>query len=204
MLKANSELKSKLNEEQLNALNEVFKDIDVVLEPQDNFIPKSRFDEVNTQNKELKSNNEKLATDLDAAVKGSKGAEELKETIAKLQEENKATQEKYEADIRTRERDYLINDALKDARVRNPRAAKALLNIDDVKVVDGQLNGFDNQLKTLKESDAYLFESENPNPDPDPQPRRDKFGKEIGGEGSGTEETAETIAEKYGFGKKEN
>lgn len=197
MLKANSELKSKLNEEQLNALNEVFKDVDVVLEPQENFIPKSRFDEVNTQNKELKANNEKLASDLDAAVSDSKDAEELKATIAKLQEENKAVQEKYETDIKARERDYLINDALREAGARNPRAAKALLNMDNVNIVDGKLNGFEDQLKTLKESDAYLFEAKDPNPNP--QPKLDKFGREIKNDGlNGGDMDAEAIATKYG------
>jgi outer membrane murein-binding lipoprotein Lpp len=203
MFKPNAELKNKLNEEQLKALNELFKDVDVVLEPQDNFIPKARFDEVSTQNKELKTNNEKLSTDLETAMSGSKDAEELKATIAKLQEENKATQEKYESDIKMRERDYLISDALRDAGARNPKAARALLNIDELKVVDGKLNGFDEQLKTLKESDAYLFEIDNNNQDP--QPRLDKFGKEIKGDNlNAGDMDAEAIASKYGFGKKEN
>jgi hypothetical protein len=203
MFKPNAELKNKLNEEQLKALNELFKDVDVVLEPQDNFIPKARFDEVSTQNKELKTNNEKLSTDLETAMSSSKDAEELKATIAKLQEENKATQEKYESDIKMRERDYLISDALRDAGARNPKAARALLNIDELKVVDGKLNGFDDQLKTLKESDAYLFEIDNNNQDP--QPRLDKFGKEIKGDNlNAGDMDAEAIASKYGFGKKEN
>jgi hypothetical protein len=202
MFKPNAELKSKLNEEQLNALNEVFKDVDVVLEPQENFIPRSRFNDVSEQNKELKANNEKLASDLDAAVSGSKDADELKATIAKLQEENKAVQEKYEADIKTRERDYLINDALREAGARNPRAAKALLNMDNVNIVDGKLNGFEEQLKTLKESDAYLFESKKQ--DPNPQQKFDKFGREIKGDGFNVGDMdAEAIAAKYGFEKKE-
>jgi hypothetical protein len=77
------------------------------------------------------------------------------------------------------------------------------LNIDELKVVDGKLNGFDDQLKTLKESDAYLFEIDNNNQDP--QPRLDKFGKEIKGDNlNAGDMDAEAIASKYGFGKKEN
>ena len=199
MFKPNAELKSKLNEEQLKTLNELFKDVDVVLEPQDNFIPKSRFDEVLTQNKELKSNNEKLSTDLEQAVKGTKNAEELKATIEKLQEENKAVQEKYEADIQARERDYLIADALRSAGARNPRAAKALLDLENVKIVDGKLDGFEKQLETLKESDSYLFESNND----DHQNKLDKFGNAIDPNNSTVGDEAEALAAKYGFGKKE-
>lgn len=183
MLKANAELKSKLNEEQLNALNEVFKDVDVVLEPQENFIPKTRFDEVNTQLKEVKTTNEKLSSDLDNAVKDSKSTEELKATIQKLQDDNKATQEKYEGEIQQRERDYLINDALREAGARNPKAAKALLDIENVKIIDGKLDGLDKQLEDLRKSDEYLFSVKQPSKDEGDKPKLDKFGNPINSSG---------------------
>ncbi len=202
MLTVNEELKKLLGDEVAKALEEALKDTNAVLEVKENFIPKFRFDEVSNQAKELKANNAKLAADLESAVKNSKNSEELQATINKLQEDNKLAQEKYESDLLARERDYLISDALRGAGARNPKAARALLNIDDVKVIDGKLDGLEKQLEALKTSDAYLFEINNQQKDD--QTKKDKFGNPIQESNGGTTaEEAEALAAKYGFGNPE-
>lgn len=198
-LRINEEIKKLLGEDALKALEEALKNTNAVLEPQENFIPRARLDEANNQLKELKANNSKLSKDLEDAVKNSKSTEELQTTIQKLQEENKTAQEKYESDIRQRERDYLINDSLRAAGARNPKAVKALLDIDSVKILDGKLDGFEKQLEELKKSDTYLFEATDPNPSPNPRTKFDKFGTEIKENGGGSDlSEAESIAIEMG------
>ncbi|MCS4446763.1 phage scaffolding protein, partial [Clostridium botulinum] len=49
--------------------------------------------------------------------------------------------------------------ALKSANVRNTKAVKALLNMDNVKLDGENILGLTDQLETLKGSDSYLFET---------------------------------------------
>ena len=49
---------------------------------------------------------------------------------------------------------------MRDAKAKNPKAVKALLDTSTVKIVDGKLIGLDEQLTALKTSDDYLFTSD--------------------------------------------
>ena len=72
-----------------------------------------------------------------------------------------------------------VDSELGKAKVRNTKAAKALLNMDEVKLNDkGEVEGLDNQISSLQKTDGYLFDqgSKEPykpqggggNTDPDP------------------------------------
>ena len=45
-------------------------------------------------------------------------------------------------------------------KVKNPKAARALLDIEKIKFKDGELDGLEPQLTALKTSDPYLFNEE--------------------------------------------
>lgn len=95
------------------------------------------------------------------SLKKSKGdAESLKEQISKLQEENKAATESFEAKIKQMTIDNAVNVALSNAKVKNAKAVKALLDLTDAQMDGETVKGLDKQLEKLKESDAYLFEIE--------------------------------------------
>lgn len=97
------------------------------------------------------------------SLKKSKGdAETLKEQISKLQEENKAATESYEAKIKQMAIDNAVNLALSNAKVKNAKAVRALLDLTDAQMEGETVKGLDKQLETLKESDAYLFEDGKP------------------------------------------
>ena len=123
------------------------------------FIPKSRFDEVN----EAKKNAEALVKERDKQledVKKSTGDnEELKKQIEQLQEDNKATVKKYEADIKKMQIDNAVQSALKDADVKNVTAVMALLkDLDKAELAeDGTIKGLSEQIQELQKSDSYLF-----------------------------------------------
>lgn len=52
-----------------------------------------------------------------------------------------------------------IDQSLSKANVRNNKAIKGLLNIDEIKLDDdGNLTGLDDQIKSLQKSDGYLFD----------------------------------------------
>lgn len=81
----------------------------------------------------------------------------------------KAKAEKAEADgqaqVAQLRFDHALSAALTGAKAKNPAAVRALLKTDDLKLKDdGTLVGLDDQLKAIRESDAYLFEDEGETP----------------------------------------
>ena len=120
------------------------------------YIPKTRFDEVN----EAKKNAEALVKERDKQledVKKSTGDnEELKKQIEQLQEDNKATVKKYEADIKQMQINNAVHTALKDAGAKNVTALMALLkDLDKAELAeDGTVKGLAEQIQELQKSDS--------------------------------------------------
>lgn len=87
----------------------------------------------------------------------------LQATITQLQNENKQAKAKYDSDIAAMKLDSAIDAAITAAKGKNARAIKALITPGSVKLdKDGKLEGFDDQLKAIRESDAYLLTKSKP------------------------------------------
>lgn len=63
-----------------------------------------------------------------------------------------------------KEFNYRLEDALKGSKAKNLKALKALLDMDKVKLEGDKFTGLEEQLTALKESDAYLFDTEEQQP----------------------------------------
>jgi hypothetical protein len=127
------------------------------------FIPKTRFDEVNTEKKNLEATKTTLEGQLET-LKTSKGdVEALKIQIETLQTENKTKDETHAAELKQLKAENAIKAALTTSKAKNPKAARALLDIDIDKVEfndDGTIKGLDAQIKKLTEAEdsKFLFE----------------------------------------------
>ncbi|NLY44639.1 MAG: scaffolding protein [Tissierella sp.] len=123
----------------------------------DRYIPIERFNEVNEEKKELKTQIEERDNQLkDLKVKAA-GNEELTTKISELENLNNQTKEEYETKITALRKETSIELKLKDEKAKNIKAVKALLDLDKVSLDGDNLIGLDEQLKTLKESESYLF-----------------------------------------------
>ena len=78
-----------------------------------------------------------------------------------------ALQQKYDADTKTLQEqigkaqfDGLLGAALAGSRARSVKALRGMLDMDKLKVEDGKLTGFDEQLAAIRKDAAYLFEPE--------------------------------------------
>ncbi|GIN13192.1 hypothetical protein J26TS2_30590 [Shouchella clausii] len=161
------DLKELLGEELYNQVMEKAGDnkIDIVSNGQ--WFPKQKFDDINTSLKDLKNQIKDRDSQLENLKTKATGNEELQQQIQQLQDTNKAIKEEYEAKIQQQAFDHTLKDALSAAKVRNVKAAKALLDLESIKLDGGKLLGLEDQLKTIKESDPYLFEEEKePTPPP--------------------------------------
>lgn len=125
-----------------------------------NFIPKSRFDQVNEAKKELDTQLKDRDKQLEELSKNNKDSEALFKQIKDLQALNKQTQTDYEAKIDKIQFDNVLDSALSSAKCKNNKALKSLLDIEGIKYQEGKLEGLEGQLEALKKEASYLFEVE--------------------------------------------
>ena len=127
---------------------------------------KAKITELEGQISDYKGQVSERDKQLETLKKSSGDAESLKQQISKLQEENKAAAESYEAKIKQMTIDNAVNVALSDAKAKNAKAVRALLDLTDAQMDGEKVKGLDKQLEKLKESDAYLFETDGGQPTP--------------------------------------
>lgn len=155
---------------------------DVNKELPKHFVPKSQYNDV----VEARKKAEKEVTDRDKQLedlkKSSGDAEALKQQIQKLQDDNKAAKEKYEAELK----DLQLTGALKLAlagKVHDPDIVSSLLDKSKIELDEGGniKAGLDDQIKALQTSKAFLFV-----PEDDGKPKFKGFKpSETGGAGGG-------------------
>lgn len=151
----------------------------------DKYIPIARFNEVNEEKKELKTQLEERDEQLKELKEKAQDSEELSEKIAELEEQNKQAKEEYETKMAELKKNTAIDIKLKDARAKNIKAVKALLDLEKISLDGENLIGIDEQLETLKEKESYLFGEDkliggepNKGGTPTPEVNKNPFSKE--------------------------
>ena len=148
---------------------------------------KAKSDElINSKTEELKKANESLESqiaerdkDLKTLKKQAGDNEELTNQFKELQNKYKQDTENLTKELQQTKLNSAVDSALVKAKVRNSKAAKALLNMDEVKLNDkGELEGLNDQISSLQKTDGYLFDQGSKEPyqpqgggsktDPDP------------------------------------
>ncbi|MDY8105901.1 phage scaffolding protein [Pediococcus pentosaceus] len=127
--------------------------------------------ELQSQVDSLKSSNEDLTSQvsarddqLDELSKQAGNSKELSTKIDELKQANQESNAIYEAKIATINKNNKIDLALRDAGARNPKAVRALLDESKVSVDGDNIIGLADQLKSLEDSDSYLFQSKDDKP----------------------------------------
>ncbi|MBR2674302.1 MAG: phage scaffolding protein [Mogibacterium sp.] len=152
------------------------------------FIPKSRFDEVNTAKKNAETLYADTQKELEKLKESAGDNEELQRQIKQLQEALKTKDSSYSAKIAEMKMSNAIIAALgtsaRDAGLVNSLLDKTKLVLTE----SGTVAGLDEQVKALKENKPFLFNDEKGYPDV-------KDGGEAGGKGgmSTREQFAEAL-----------
>lgn len=149
-------LRELLGEELFAQVKEKLGDKELIIND-GTFVPRERLNEVAQQRDEYKTMLEERDNQLEELKTKATGNEELQERIQELEELNKQTKEEYESKLEAQKFDYELEKAIREAGARNPKAVKALLNTEEIKLEDGKLVGLEAQLETLKKTDDYLF-----------------------------------------------
>ena len=116
-----------------------------------NYVDKGKFD---AKIAELATANQTIS-DLQTTVRKFDGvdAEGLKKQIADAQT-------KYDTDIEQARYDYGLDLAIRDAKAKNPKAVKALLDLSKITRDGEKFIGLSEQLEELKKTESYQFHSE--------------------------------------------
>lgn len=128
------------------------------------YIPKERFDEVNSIKRQL----EKDITIRDAQIEDLKNSsgdiDKLKSTILLLEESSAKEKEMFEFQLRNIRKDSAVEKALISAKAKNTKAVRALIcDFLETADLDGEgVSGLDAELQRLMESEdsKFLFDNE--------------------------------------------
>ena len=119
------------------------------------FVTKTRFNEVNEENKTLKQSVSDRDKQLNDLKKSSGDNAELKAQIEELQKKNTEQAKAHAAEMAQLKLDNAVDTALTAAGAKNSKAVKALLDMSKVKLgEDGKLSGWDEQISAVQKSDT--------------------------------------------------
>ena len=121
------------------------------------FIPKDKYNEVAEAKKKLETDIQERDKQLEQLKNAAGNSEELKAQIEQLQAENQKAAEEWQAKMAQMQLNFAVDKALTAAKAKNPKAVKALLDMENVKLDGDKLLGLDDQLKAIQQSDPYLF-----------------------------------------------
>lgn len=123
----------------------------------------SKIDGLKSQNETLTGQIKERDGQLTTIKKSVGDNKELKAQIKSLQDANKQTATEYQNKLAEQSKNFKIDSALRDAKARNPKAVKALLDMDKVSVDGDNLVGFNDQLEAVKKDNDFLFEPDGSN-----------------------------------------
>lgn len=122
------------------------------------FVAKDDFNAKNTENKNLSAQLKERDKQLEELKNSTGDMEALKKQIAELQQTNKDQATAHQAELDQIRIDTAIEKALMEAKAKNIKATKALLDMDGLKLEeDGTVKGLSEQIKSLTESEENKF-----------------------------------------------
>lgn len=152
------DLKELLGEEMYNQVIAKLGDKKIAVVSDGTWIPKDKFDSLNTEKKDLVAQLADRDKQLGTLTEAANGNEALQAQIKALQDGNEKQAKELNDKLAAQALDHAIEKAIGGAKGKNVTAVKALLKRDAIKMDGETLLGLEDQLKALKTSDPYLFD----------------------------------------------
>lgn len=120
--------------------------------------------EFKKNNKVLSAEKENLEAQLELANSKIDNFKDLdvdaiKQEAESYKQKYEESKDQYQNEINQLKRDFNIESALTSAKVKNTKAAKALLDLDALTTADDFDEALKSQINTMRESDSYLFQA---------------------------------------------
>lgn len=124
------------------------------------YVPKARFDQVNSESKEYKKQVGERDTQITNLKEEFKDAKGLKEKVEELEADNKKKDDDYQAKINTIKKENAIEKALGEYKCKNKKVVRALLDEEKLIFKDDEISGLKEQMEAIQKDNDYLFEKE--------------------------------------------
>ena len=119
-----------------------------------------RYNKLQEQKKQLEEASKTYQKQLEELTKNNADVEALNKLVEQLQLSNKELEENHSKEMYNLQFDFALESALNNAKCKNNKALKALLNMDNIKYQEGKLEGLQEQIEALQKDASYLFDLE--------------------------------------------
>lgn len=119
-----------------------------------------RYNKLQEQKKQLEEASKNYEKQLKELSKNNADNEELKKQLEQLQLSNKELETKHAEEMNKLQFDFALDKGLSSAKVKDTKLIKALLDMENIKYQEGNLEGLDSQIEAIKTSHSYLFDTE--------------------------------------------
>ena len=152
-----------MKREELTALGLTAEQIDSVMASHKKEVNsyRSHAEELTTERDGLKEQLTSRDADITKLKVDLGNNDELKTKLSELETKYTDETSKLQSELSKTKLNSVISDELSKTNARDPKVIKALLDLDAIQLAeDGKLKGLSEQLASLQESQAYLFEGE--------------------------------------------
>jgi hypothetical protein len=119
-----------------------------------------RYNKLQEQKKQLEEASKNYEEQLKDLTKNNADVEALNKMIEQLQLSNKQLVDTHSKEMYNLQFDFALENALNNAKSKNNKALKALLDMDSIKYQEGKLEGLQEQIEVLQKDASYLFNLE--------------------------------------------
>ena len=172
----------------------------------ESYVQKSKYDLAVTEKETLEIQIKEHGKQLEELKKAAKGSEELEKKVKELQDNAAASKAKYEKQINDIQLNHAIDTALREAKAKNAKAVRSLLDMNDIVLDDGKVKGLDKQIKKLQEAEDSKFRFESVADPKDGKPKiggntdnanSSGIGNGSADDGNGSKSIGQLMAEAY-------
>ena len=119
-----------------------------------------RYNKLQEQKKQLEEASKGYEKQLKDLQKNNADVDALNKLVEQLQLSNKELEENHSKEMYNLQFDFALESALNNAKCKNNKALKALLDMNSIKYQEGKLEGLQEQLEALQKDASYLFNLE--------------------------------------------
>ena len=119
-----------------------------------------RYNKLQEQKKQLEEASKAYQKQLEELTKNNADVEALNKLVEQLQLSNKELEENHSKEMHNLQFNFALENALNNAKSKNNKALKALLDMNNIKYQEGKLEGLQEQIEALQKDASYLFDLE--------------------------------------------
>ena len=117
-----------------------------------------RYNKLQEQKKQLEEASKTYQKQLEKLTKNDADVEALNKLVEQLQLSNKELETNHKQEMDRLQFNFALDSALTNAKSKNNKALRALLDVDSIKYQEGKFEGLQEQIEALQKDASYLFD----------------------------------------------